>query len=96
MAVVIKTTFLHLCEIGETYNAKSTGFDGRQRCSTNNGKGGRRRFCTAPMMDWRYVPVFACLFSACSAGVASDLDIGVVRCAGVEQVGKQFLGGDDC
>lgn len=30
------------------------------------------------------------------AGVASDLDIGVVRCAGVEQVGKQFLGGDDC
>lgn len=47
-------------------------------------------------MDWLYVPVFACLFSACGAGVASDLDIGFVRCAGVEQVCKQFLGGDDC
>lgn len=70
MAVVIKTTFLHLCEIGETYNAKSpASMDGSDVAQTM-GKVG--------------------------AGVASDLDIGVVRCAGVEQVGKQFLGGDDC
>ena len=70
MAVVIKTTFLHLCETREAYDAKSPA-----------------------SMDGSDV---AQIMGKVGAGVASDLDIGVVRCAGVEQVGQQFLCGDDC